>query len=279
MNQVCSSPSRWFYAYSPEHYTHYLKIKCLLEWAVGAYERVYVRIEESLSDEQIVDYFRDGDSSLRWAKQLIAEAKSYPAQLRHLMVIEQNFATEFCKTISEVITGNTDQEIRLFELNRILIAQRSQYVDEDDLDILLGRSSNAIAEFGQIDINSKFPGTTESNTIFERASRPLELDLDEMITQLKDWMGHMIIKNDEDRLIVNFIKVYDDRFAAQRKAIKFLRKFLKTVQSPENYTAGVDAEILSESESIPKEINTLDLGCSRLLQNLLLPESQKLFAT
>jgi len=277
MSQSCSSFSRWFQAYSPQHYTHYLKIKCLLEWAVGAYERVHVRIEEPLPNDQIIDYLRSGDHSLRSAKQLIAEAKDFPAQLRHLMAVEQNYAVESCKTIYEVVTGNTDQEPKLCELERILIAQRSQYVDEDDLDILLGRSTHAIAELGQKMTNSNAPGIKECDAIFERASRPLEIDLEEMIIQLKDWMAHMIIRNDEDRLTMNFIKVYDDRFAAQRKAIKFLREFLRAVQSPENHAEGIDEEILSQSESIPKELNILDLGCSRILHDLLLPESYKLF--
>ncbi len=81
----------------------------------------------------------------------------------------------------------------------------------------------------------------------------------------------MLIKNQEDKLSVYIIKNYDDRFAMQRKAIKFLRELMKSIKTSEDYTEELDVKLLNESETIPIELNHLYFCSSKFLICGLMP--------
>ena len=53
-----------------------------------------------------------------------------------------------CIAIDEHLNGKADSDIALLEIQRNYIANKSQYVDEEDLDIRLGRSNYAFSEIG-----------------------------------------------------------------------------------------------------------------------------------
>ena len=271
MSKVCTSSNRWFQAYSPQHYTHYLKIKCLSEWAHGAYEKIYVHLDKPPADAYVREAIATSKHALKLARQLRSEARDYPAPLRHLMKLDWAYCIKSCIRLQELIKGNIDREFELLELERSYIAQKSQFVDEDDLDIRLGRSSNAFAELGRKLNSSKVPEAGESNAILDRANKPLEIDLEEIIIQVKDSVDHMLIKNQEDKLSVYIIKNYDDRFAMQRKAIKFLRELMKSIKTSEDYTEELDVKLLNESETIPIELNHLYFCSSKFLICGLMP--------
>ncbi len=271
MSKVCTSSNRWFQAYSPQHYTHYLKIKSLSEWAHGAYEKIYVHLDKPPADAYVREAIANGKYALKLARHLRTEAQDYPALLRHLMKLDWEYCIKTCMVIHEVIKGDTDRDVELLELERSYIAQKSQFVDEDDLDIRLGRSGHAIAELGRKLNSSKVPEAGESNAILDRANKPLEIDLEEMIIQVKDSVDHMLIKNQEDKLSVYIIKNYDDRFAMQRKAIKFLRELMKSIKTSEDYTEELDVKLLNESERIPIELNHLYFCSSKFLICGLMP--------
>lgn len=271
MSKVCTSSNRWFQAYSPQHYTHYLKIKSLSEWAHGAYEKIYVHLDKPPADAYVREAIANGKYALKLARHLRTEAQDYPALLRHLMKLDWEYCIKTCMVIHEVIKGDTDRDVELLELERSYIAQKSQFVDEDDLDIRLGRSGHAIAELGRKLNSSKVPEAGESNAILDRANKPLEIDLEEMIIQVKDAVDHMLIKNQEDKLPVYIIKNYDDRFAMQRKAIKFLRELMKSIKTSEDYTEELDVKLLNESERIPIELNHLYFCSSKFLICGLMP--------
>ncbi len=271
MSKVCTSSNRWFQAYSPQHYTHYLKIKSLSEWAHGAYEKIYVHLDKPPADAYVREAIANGKYALKLARHLRTEAQDYPALLRHLMKLDWEYCIKTCMVIHEVIKGDTDRDVELLELERSYIAQKSQFVDEDDLDIRLGRSGHAIAELGRKLNSSKVPEVAEFNAILDRANKPLEIDLEEMIIQVKDSVDHMLIKNQEDKLSVYIIKNYDDRFAMQRKAIKFLRELMKSIKTSEDYTEELDVKLLNESERIPIELNHLYFCSSKFLICGLMP--------
>ena len=274
MSKVFTPSNRWFQAYSPQHYTHYIKIKCLSEWAHGAYEKIYVHLGKSPAYEcKITEQEAIATSKhfLNLARRLGSEAQDYPAPLRHLMKLDWVYCIKSCIRLQEIIKGNIDREFELLELERSYIAQKSQFVDEDDLDIRLGRSSNAFAELGRKLNSSKVPEVAEFNAILDKANKPLEIDLEEMIIQVKDSVDHMLIKNQEDKLSVYIIKNYDDRFAMQRKAIKFLRELMKSIKTSEDYTEELDVKLLNESETIPIELNHLYFCSSKFLICGLMP--------
>ena len=271
MSKVCTPSNRWFQAYSPQHYTHYLKIKSLSEWAHGAYEKIYVHSDKPPADAYVREAIANGKYALKLARHLRTEAQDYPALLRHLMKLDWEYCIKTCMVIHEVIKGDTDRDVELLELERSYIAQKSQFVDEDDLDIRLGRSGHAIAELGRKLNSSKVPEAGESNAILDRANKPLEIDLEEMIIQVKDSVDHMLIKNQEDKLSVYIIKNYDDRFAMQRKAIKFLRELMRSIKTSEDYTEELDVKLLNESETIPIELNHLYFCSSKVLICGLMP--------
>ena len=274
MSKVFTPSNRWFQAYSPEHYTHYIKIKCLSEWAHGAYEKIYVHLGKSPAYEcKITEHEAIATSKhfLNLARRLGLEAQDYPAPLRHLMKLDWAYCIKSCIRLQELIKGDIDREFELLELYRNYIAQKSQFVDEDDLDIRLGRSSNAFAELSRKLNSSRVPEVAEFNAILDRANKPLEIDLEEMIIQVKDSVDHMLIKNQEDKLSVYIIKNYDDRFAMQRKAIKFLRELMKSIKTSEDYTEELDVKLLNESETIPIELNHLYFCSSKVLICGLMP--------
>ena len=80
-------------------------------------------------------------------------------------------------TIHEVVVeGTAEGERKLLELQRNYIAQKSQHVDEDDLDMRLERSNIAFIELGRGLFNSNVPNSQECEAIFK--DEPLEIDLE-----------------------------------------------------------------------------------------------------
>lgn len=264
MSKVCTSSSRWFQAYSPEHYTHYLKIKSFSEWAHGAYEKLYVYLDDSVSDFFVQDSIKKGKLSLRLAREHKQATDHYPAELRHLMTLDWEYCIHTCMVIHELIKGDTEKEEALLELERQYIAQKSQFLDEDDLDMRLGRSNHAFVELARRLNGTKVPELSELNIILERANKPLEIDLEEMIIQVRDCVDHMVFNKKDDRFFVNLIKNYDDRFAMQRKAINLVREFAKSLKTTEDYRDELNTKVFNELETISKQLNKLYLHSSYL---------------
>ena len=269
MSQISSSSSRWFQAYTPQQYTHYLKIKCLSEWAHCTYEKIYVRLDNPVPNNYVNKAISSGKRALKFARQLREAAENYPSQLRHLMKLDWEHCIKSCMTIHDVIKGNTKEEIKILELERRYIAQKSQYVDKDDLDMRLNRSSNAFSELGWRLANREIPNANDCDVILNDASKPLDIDLEIMISQILESIDHMNLKNTENNFNVYFIKNYDERFAMQRKAIKYLRELMKSLRDSEGYEDELDLAILSDSETIPKEVNYLDRCSSKILMDAL----------
>lgn len=264
MSKVCTSYNRWFQAYSPEHYTHYLKVKSFSEWALGAYEKLHVHIDDDVSDSYVQDIIKRGKISLRLARDHKQATDHYHAPLRHLMTLDWEFCIRTCIKIHELIKGDTAMEDELLELERHYIAQRSQFVDEDDLDMRLGRSGHAVVELARIVNRPEFPEFSELNVILERASKPLEIDLEEIIIQVRDSVDHMIIGNKDERFLTDLIKNYDERFAMHRKAINLVREVVKPPKTIEDYRDEIDIKVFNELETIPKQLNDLYLNFSYL---------------
>ena len=78
MNQVCTPSTRWFQAYSPQHYTHYLKIKCLSEWSLGTYEKIYVRLDNPIPKTHVNSVIASAKHALKLAKRFKTEAADFP---------------------------------------------------------------------------------------------------------------------------------------------------------------------------------------------------------
>ena len=258
MSKVCTSSNRWFQAYSPQHYTHYIKIKCLSEWAHGAYEKIYVHLGKSPAYEcKITEHEAIATSKhfLNLARRLGSEAQDYPAPLRHLMKLDWAYCIKSCIRLQELIKGNIDREFELLELYRNYIAQRSQFVDEDDLDIRLGRSSHAFAELAQKLDSSWLTEIGKFDSILEEAKKPLEIDIEEIIVRIKESISHMLVKNKAELLPVCLIKNYDDRFASQRKAIKLMQELVKVVRTSEENSEELDIKVFNELETTVIELN------------------------
>ena len=272
MSQVCTPSNRWFQAYSPQHYTHYLKIKCLSEWSLGTYEKIYVRLDSPIPKTHVNSAIASAKHALKLAKQFKTEAADFPSKLRHLMKLDWEYSMESCMTIHEVIEGTAEGESQLLELQRNYIAQKSQHVDEDDLDMRLERSNNAFIELGRRLFNSSVPNSKECEAIFKDANEPLEIDLEEMIIQIRDSIDHTLLKDSKSKFKIYLIKNYDERFAMQRKAIRFLRGLMKSIENSEDYAGKEDMEILKDSETIPIELNYLYRCSSRILMDELLTD-------
>ena len=272
MSRVCSSSSRWFQAYSPEHYTHYLKVKSFSEWAHAAYEKLYVHIDDDVSDFFVQDTIKRGKFSLRLARDHKQKTEHYPAPLRHLMTLDWEFCICTCMAIHELIKGDTSRENQLLELERHYIAQRSQSVDEDDLDMRLGRSGHAVVELARIVNRPEFPEFSELNVILERANKPLEIDLEEIIIQVRGSVDHMSIGNKDDQFLTDLIKNYDERFAMHRKAINLVQEVVTPLKTTEDYRDEIDTKVLNELETIPKQLNDLDLNFSCLFVEKILKD-------
>ncbi len=268
MTRVCTSSKRWFQAFSPEHYTHYLKIKSLSEWAHGTYEKILVRLDKPIPNTHVSSAIANGKQALKLAKQLKTKADKYPSQLRHLMKLDWDYSIESCMTIHEVIKGNTEEDIKLLELQRNYVAQKSQYVDEDDLDMRLACSTSALLELGRSLPSPSVPNSSECEVIFKDATKPLDIDLEEVIIQIQDSIDHMVLKNPNSKFNLYLIKNYDERFAMQRKAIKYLRELVKSLRDSEGE---LNVAVLSDSEMIPIEINYLDRCSSKVLMDELMP--------
>ena len=270
MTRVCTSSKRWFQAFSPQQYTHYLKIKSLSEWANCTYEKIYVRLDKPIPNTHVSSAIASGKQALKLARQLREEADNYPSQLRHLMKLDWDYSIENCMTMHEIFKGNTEEDIKLLELHRNYTAQKSQYVDEDDLDMRLHRSANAFSELYRL-ASDKVPNTNECEAIFKEANKPLDIDLEEIIIQVKDSIDHMVLKNPNSNVNLYLIKNYDERFAMHRKTIRFLRELIKSLKDSEDYESELDATVLSDSETIPIELNYLDRCSSKLLMDELMP--------
>ena len=264
MSKVCTSSKRWFQTYSPEHYTHYIKVKSFSEWAHAAYEKLYVYIDDDVSNSFVQDTIKRGKFSLRLARDHKQATEHYPATLRHLMTLDWEYCIRSCITIHELIKGDTAKEDELLELERHYIAQRSQFVDEDDLDMRLGRSGHAVVELAKIFNSPEFPEFSELNVILERANKPLEIDLEEIIIQVRDSVDHMSIDNKDDRFLTDLIKNYDERFAMHRKAINLVQEVVKPLKTTEDYRDEIDTKVFNELETIPKQLNDLYFNSSYL---------------
>ena len=90
MSRVCSSSNRWYQAYTPQHFTHYLKVKYFSEWAHGIYESIYVRLDERVTYSRAREAIKKGKTALSIARQLRKEANHFPAQLCQLMNVLAN---------------------------------------------------------------------------------------------------------------------------------------------------------------------------------------------
>ena len=265
MSRVCSSSNRWYQAYTPQHFTHYLKVKYFSEWAHGIYESIYVRLDERVTYSRAREAIKKGKAALSIARQLRKEANHFPAQLCQLMKLDWEYCIRSCMAIDEILSGNQGHEAELVEVHRNYIAQRSQYVDEEDLDIRLGRSGNVFGELS---------GTFSSaESILERAINPLDIDLEEMIIQIRDSVAHMVVSDriDNDKFTNNLINHYDARFAMQRKAVRLLEQLIKSVQTSEDQLDDLDLQLHNESEAIPIELNRLYLCSSHYLIHVLAP--------
>ena len=95
--------------------------------------------------------------------------------------------------------------------------------------------------------------------MLERANKPLEIDLEEIITQVRDSVDHMIIGNKDERFLTDLIKNYDERFAMHRKAINLVREVVKPLKTTEDYRDEIDTKVFNELETIPKQLNDLYL--------------------
>ena len=112
--------------------------------------------------------------------------------------------------------------------------------DEDDLDMRLGRSGHAVVELAKIVNRPEFPEFSELYVFLERANKPLEIDLEEIIIQVRDSVDHMNIGNKDDRLLTDLIKNYDERFAMHRKAINLVGEVVKPLKTIEDYRDETD---------------------------------------
>ncbi|MDB3993871.1 hypothetical protein N9478_10330 [Gammaproteobacteria bacterium] len=270
MTRVCTSSNRWYQAFSPQQYTHYLKIKSLSDWANCTYEKIYVRLDKPIPSNHVSSAIASSKKALKLAEQLKKEADNYPPQLRHLMKLDWDYSIETCMTMHEVIKGNTEEDLKLLELHRNYIAQKSQYVDEDDLDMRLDRSGNGFSELGRTLASAKAPNTNECETIFNAVNKSLDIDLEEIIIQVKDSIDHMVLKNPNSNFNLYLIKNYDERFAMHRKTVRFLRELMKSLKDSGDYDSELDVAVLSDSENIPIELNYLDRCSSKVLMDELL---------
>ena len=170
MPQVCTSSKRWFQAYTSEQYTYYLRIKALSEYGLRKYEQLYISQDEEPSQRKNKQQtIAKGKAFLRLANELRAAAVDYPAALRQLMKLDWENCISSCMAIDELINGKADSDIALLEIQRNYIANKSQYVDEGDLDIRLGRSNYAFSEIGRSILKNKNIRVEECNAELSKA--------------------------------------------------------------------------------------------------------------
>ena len=172
-----------------------------------------------------------------------------------------------CIAIDEHLNGKADSDIALLEIQRNYIANKSQYVDEDDLDIRLGRSNYAFSEIGRSILRNKNIRLEECNAELNRAYESLEIDIETMILQVRDSVDHMQLDQSADRFNVNLVKSYDDRYAMQRKAIRYLRELLRASECDEGCEDSIDLGLLNESQTIFNDLNRLYCNSSLLILN------------
>ena len=267
MALVCTSSDRWFQAYTSEQYTDYLRIKALSEYGLGKYEQLYINQDDEPSQRKIQQTIAKGKVFLRFANELRAAASDYPAALRHLMKLDWESCISSCMAIDEYINGKADSDIALLEIQRNYIANKSQYVDEDDLDIRLGRSNYAFSEIGRSILRNKSIRLEECNGELIRAYESLEIDFETMVLQVRDSVDHMQLDQSADKFNVNLAKSYDDRYAMQRKAIRYLRELLRASECDEDCEDSIDLGLLNESQTILKNLNYLYCNSSLLILN------------
>ena len=285
MSEASSLPQKWFQNFSTQHYTYYLTIKSLSEWALGAYEKIFVHLDRNPSRRYILGAIRASKRALSLAKRLKSEATGHPPQLRQLMELDYKFSIEMCMTLDRLIklhyreSGEDEEKLTemLFELERRYIAQTSQFVDEDDLDARLRRTTHALVEFGLRFLRLQVEGLTNP---LKEARKSLEIDLEEIIARVTGFTDHiafkegrMVLAGDrKKRLTRDLIDNYDDCFAVQRKTINIFMKAFETVKSPGDADVEFDAKLINELEIIPIELNHVFFSSSKIMIDELIPE-------
>lgn len=221
------SAKRWFQSYTPSQYNQYLQTKAFSEYALSLYERLYIN-SRSLAHPLTRKDISTGKKALRVAKGMRDKSAEYPASLRHLMKLDWEHCIESCMAIHELLAGEADSDLRLIELTQKYISQRSQYVDIDDLDMLLGRSNYAFCLLARDLINNQCSTSDSCIELLNEANHILNLDLETMITQVRASVSHMHILDSDNKFLISLVKNYDDRFSMQRKAIRYLNEVTRT---------------------------------------------------
>ena len=88
-----------------------------------------------------------------------------------------------------------------------------------------------------------------------------------MILQVRDSIDHMQVDQAADKFNINLIKNYDDRYAMQRKAIRYLRELLRASGCDEDCEDSTDLGLLNESQTIFNNLNRLYCNSSLLILN------------
>ena len=206
-----------------------------------------------------------GKKSLRVANALRKEAGDFPAHLRHLMKLDWEYCISSCMAINEYIEGNSKSELQLIPLLSDYISQKSQYVGENDLDIILGKSNYTFGQIAESIIKQRGIDAEECLRKLDKARKSVDLDLETMIKQIKTMVKHLRLDDPDNAFSISLVKIYDDRFGMQRTAIQYLKSLLSVSERPiENGTID-NSDVIDDGDEIIKRLSELDRNLSRFM--------------
>ena len=265
MDLGCALPEYWFNSYTTQQYRHYLRVKSYSEYAHGVYETLYTTQNSEATAPSVKEKITIGKKSLRMANALRREAGDFPAHLRHLMKLDWEYCISSCIAIHEYIEGNSKSELQLIPLLSNYISEKSQYVGENDLDIILGKSNYAFGQIARSIIKQRGIDTNECLRKLDKARKSVDLDLETMIKQIKAMVNHSRLDDPDNTSSISLVKIYDDRFGMQRKAIQYLSSLLSVSERPEENGTIENLNAINDGDQIIKRLNELDRNLSRFM--------------